>query len=670
MTSKAGESVRERYAELKKQLSDYAYHYHVLDNPLISDSEYDVLFNELLQLEESYPEIISEDSPSKRVGGVALDKFNQAEHRIPMLSLENAFNEDDLVEFEKRIQRFLQLNQSPAYIAEPKIDGLAVELIYENGRLTRALTRGDGRVGEDVTRQVQTIGAIPLALRENAPDLLEIRGEVFMNKTGFARLNQTQQEHNGPLFANPRNAAAGSLRQLDPKVTAKRPLRFFAYGVSLPASTETEGQHELLLHLKKLGLPVNSHIRKCVTLDQVIEAYHYFLQTRHNLDYEIDGMVVKVDNFNLQERLGTKARAPRWAIACKFPATQATTRLLDVSFQVGRTGAITPVAQLEPVNLDGATISRATLHNQDEIDRKDLRIGDTVLVQRAGDVIPEVIKPIPETRNGSETKITLPDVCPVCSYELARPAGESVTRCTNTLCPAQKLRALVHFTSKAGLDIDGLGKKYVEQLHNLKILEDIPDIFSLTPEKLYHLEGWGEKSATNVIQSISDKKTPPLSRLLAALGIRFIGEVTATLLENRFATLTDLAGADYQELMEIDGIGEQTARSLTSYFHDTRTQELLRRLEQFGVKPQTTQVTGKEGKLRGMSFLFTGGLTTLSRNEAKKLVKEHGGEIASSITKKLSHVVVGSSPGSKLQKAQDQGKTILTEDDFLLLFKE
>lgn len=656
----------ERLIELKKELSEHAHNYYVLDNPTISDSEYDALFQELLRLEEQNPDLVSEDSPSRRVGGPPLDKFAQAAHRLPMLSLENAFNKEDIVEFEQRLNRFLNSTVPLEYVVEPKLDGLAIELIYQNGHLSRALTRGDGRVGEDVTQQVLTIGAIPLKLRKAVPELLEVRGEVFMDKAGFRTLNRKRQEQGEPLFANPRNAAAGSLRQLDPRETAKRPLRFFAYGISSTSGIDCSGQYHLLKYLQNCGLPINTMTRRCPTIEDVIRAYNDFVAIRHQLDYEIDGMVVKVDSFSLQDRLGYKARAPRWAVACKFPSTQATTRLVDITYQVGRTGAITPVALLEPVKVDGAVISRATLHNQEEIDRKDLRIGDTVLLQRAGDVIPEVIKPISEKRTGAEIRVSAPTHCPVCNHVLVKTTGEKILRCGNTLCQAQKLRGLIHFTSKAGLDIEGLGKKYVEQLFEEKIINDIPDIFSLDPQRLAQLDGWGEKSATKVVEAVAAKKHPALATLLAALGIRFIGEVTAALLEQQFVNLSALSEATIEDLLEIDGIGEQTAKSLVSYFQESRTKEILQRLDKHGVSPSGPE-RKEGGTLSGKRFLFTGSLESLSRSEAKKLVKENGGEIATSVNAKLTHVVVGSKPGSKLEKARQLEKEILSEKDFLAL---
>lgn len=656
---------QKRILELHQLLREHAHRYHVLDDPTISDGEYDLLFRELLDLEEQYPELTSQDSPSRRVGDVPLKKFMQVDHRTPMLSLENGFSKADILVFEERLLRFLNRTTPPSYVAEPKLDGLAIELIYQEGVFVQGSTRGDGVTGEDVSAQLRTIPAIPLRLRKSSPRLLEVRGEVFMDKDGFSRLNREQALAGRPIFANPRNAAAGSLRQLDPAITASRPLRFFAYGVSDPAATGCSTQFELLELLQELGLPVSDLIRRCATIQDVLGCFRELEARRHGLDYEIDGMVVKIDPFDLQERLGSKARAPRWAIAWKFPATQATTRLIDVEFQVGRTGAVTPVGILVPVSVGGVMVSRATLHNQDEFERKDLRIGDAVLVQRAGDVIPEVIKPVIGSRDGSEIPITMPKHCPVCMHPLNRPEGEAVTRCFNPLCQAQRIRALIHFTSKAGLDIEGLGKKYVEQLFDLGIIKNIPDIFSLQPEQLAHLEGWGEKSAGNVIAAIAAKKHPPLSRFLAALGIRFVGEVTASLLEERFNSMGDLSAATREDLLEIDGIGDQAAASIVEYLADSATKNMLADLRKLDVTPAIGVEKAKNLLLSGYTFLFTGTLQTLSRDEAKMLVKGHGGRIATTVSSKLTHLVAGEKAGSKLKKAAELGKTIISEEDFL-----
>lgn len=663
-----------RVRELRLLLEDHAHRYYVLDDPIISDGEYDRLFQELLRLEAAHPELVTPDSPTHRPGGAPLASFAQVEHRIPMLSLENAFNTGDLQAFEERILRFLNQDiarESLSYMAEPKIDGLAVELVYEQGYFLQGSTRGDGSRGEDITAQLKTIPSIPHRLHRNVAARLEIRGEVFMDSDALKTLNRERLDSGEPLFANPRNAAAGSLRQLDPNITAKRPLKFLAYGIAEPASTPCATQQELLAWLGDLGLPTNELARFCPALTQVIASFADFSTLRHSLAYEIDGMVVKINDFSLQQRLGNKARAPRWAIACKFPAIQTTTRLIGVDFQVGRTGAVTPVALLEPVDVGGVTVSRATLHNQDEIVRKDLHIGDTVLIQRAGDVIPEVVKAITETRSGSEIPVTMPALCPVCQHRLIRVEGEAATRCPNPHCPAQRLRSLVHFTSKAGLDMEGLGTKGMEQLFTLELVKDIPDIFLLSHAQLANLDGWGDKSADNALASVTRAKHPPLGKLLAALGIRFVGEVTASLLEQNFTSLSQLAEASTDELLEIEGIGEQAAASIRDYFSDPAVAEMLTRLEQAGVTPAPVRPRQEGLPLSGQVVLFTGTLTSLSRTEAKKLVKEHGGQIATTVTQKMTLLVAGEKAGSKLKKAQELGKTILTEQEFLqLLTKE
>ena len=654
-----------RIEQLTKLLNEFAHRYYVLDEPIVSDGEYDRLFQELTTLEDAYPALVTDDSPTRRVGGAPLDKFEQVEHRIPMLSLENSFSDEELEQFSEKLQRFLNQPIGTGFSAEPKLDGLAVELVYRRGSFVTGSTRGDGVTGENISAQLKTIHSIPLKLLGNVPDLLEVRGEVFMEKQGFDRLNRSQLAKSLQPFANPRNAAAGSLRQLDPAITAERPLRFFAYGISDPESSNRGSQTELLKYLKRCGFPVCPYNSFCADISEVVTHYQTLAGLRHNLPYDIDGMVVKVDEFVLQDRRGDKARAPRWAIARKFPATQATTTLLDVDFQVGRTGAITPVALLHPVILDGATVSRATLHNQDEFQRKDLQIGDTVLVQRAGDVIPEVVKPIREKRNGSETPISMPSRCPACESELVRPENEAVTRCINLQCPAQQLRGLIHYCSKAGLDIEGLGKKYIEQLYELGLIKTIPDIYTLTREILAHLDGWGDKSADNVLAAVSQAKEPPLSTFLAALGIRYIGEVNATLLEDHFGSLANLAGATMEELLDIDGIGDQAAQSLIKYFNDPDIVIMLEKLGATGVVPGIAERGDSKLPLSDVVIVFTGSLIQLSRDEAKKLVKENGGHIASSITKKVTHVVAGEKAGSKLRKAQEAGKTILTEEAFL-----
>lgn len=659
----------ERLLELRRQLNEHSYRYYALDQPIISDGEYDRLFQELLDLETRHPELVSEDSPSRRVGAPPLDGFSQVRHRLSMLSLENAFSKTDILAFEERLLRFLNQTERPAYVIEPKLDGLAVELVYRDGLLIQGSTRGDGQVGEEITAQLRTIRSIPLRLHGPVAGLLEVRGEVFMENDGLSRLNEQQLAAGRPVFANPRNAAAGSLRQLDPAITASRPLKFLAYGVSIPADTGCTSQYQLLNHLASLGVPVSQLTRLCPSLAEVIAGFAEFAALRHDLPYEIDGMVVKVDSLPLQERLGNKARAPRWALACKFPAKQETTRLLGVDFQVGRTGAVTPVAILEPVSVGGVMVSRATLHNQDELARKDLRIGDIVLIQRAGDVIPEVVMAITENRDGSEMPIAMPTLCPVCGQPLTRPEGEAVTRCLNLHCTAQRLQGLIHFASKAGLDIEGLGKKIIEQLMETGLVGDIPDIFTLEQSVLADLDGWGSKSAENVIAAIAAKRTPPLGRFLTALGIRFVGEISAAALESHFSSVSELVQAKREQLLEIEGIGEQAAASILDFFNSARGRELLNRLDEIGVYPAPPAADADGQSLAGFVILFTGGLETLSRDEAKKLVKEHGGQIATSVTQKTTHIVAGEKAGSKLGKAAELGKIILTEKEFLALLK-
>lgn len=665
------QNVAKRIQELRVLLQEHAHRYYDLDDPLIADGEYDLLFHELLRLEEEHPELITPDSPSQRPGGVPLDKFAQVVHRLPMLSLENAFTDGDLYAFEDRLLRFLNQDVAPkalSYMAEPKIDGLAVELLYEQGLLLQGSTRGDGSKGEDITAQLKTLPSIPHVLLnpyDKVQPRLEVRGEVFMDLEALTLLNRERLQGGEPAFANPRNAAAGSLRQLDPAITAQRSLKFLAYGIADPIQTPCSSQQELLAWMGSLGLPVSDLALLCPSISAVITRFAQLAALRQTLAYEIDGMVVKVNDFALQQRLGNKARAPRWAIACKFPAIQTTTKLIAVEFQVGRTGAVTPVAILEPAVVGGVTVSRATLHNRDEFERKDLRVGDTVLIQRAGDVIPEVVKAFAEKRNGSEQPVTMPTHCPVCGHALLKAPGEAVTRCVNPHCPAQRLRALIHFCSKAGLDIEGLGKKSMEQLFTLQLVRDIPDIFTLQQEQIAGLEGWGAKSADNVMAAIQTARNPPLGKFLAALGIRFVGEVTASLLEQTFPSLAQLMNTPKEALLETEGIGEQAARSIVDYFSDPAVRRMFDRLQQAGVTPEASRPPQGDQPLSGAIILFTGTLTTLSRTEAKKLVKEHGGQIATTVTQNMTHLVAGEKAGSKLKKATELGKIILTEREFL-----
>ncbi|MDP2758380.1 MAG: NAD-dependent DNA ligase LigA [Desulfurivibrionaceae bacterium] len=666
------DEIRQRLQSLRQELNLHAHRYYVLDDPILADAEYDRLFQELLALEQQHPELITPDSPSQRVGGTPLAQFRTVPHTIPMLSLENAFDGDALMEFEERLFRFLQSREPIAYVTEPKLDGLAVELVYEDGLFTIGSTRGDGVAGEDITNNLKTIPTIPLRLLTPEgmapPKRLEVRGEVFIGLADFKKLNAERATAGETLFANPRNAAAGSLRQLDPRITATRPLDFFVYGVSDPAPLPCANQQGLLHYLGSLGFKVNPLVRLCRSIAEVITQFSVLQAQRASLTYDIDGMVVKVNDFALQERLGAKARSPRWAIAAKFPASQATTRLLAVEFGVGRTGAITPVAVLEPVQIGGVTVRRATLHNEDELRRKGLMLGDTVLVQRAGDVIPEVVKPVLENRTGQEQPVVMPTRCPECEFPLVRIGQEAVTRCPNPACPAQRVRGLIHFTGKGGMDIEGLGKKAVEQLVSQGLIQDIPDIYRLEVEQLAGLAGWGDKSAENAVRAIQGSRTPTLAKFLAALGIRHVGEVTAQVLARHFTSLPRLLLAGEADFLHIEGIGEQMAASLVDYFQDPAVREMLSRLESLGVRVQEEKKGAEiHGGLSGSVFLFTGALAHLSRHEAKARIKELGGQVASGISRKVTHVVLGESPGSKLTQARELGLTVITEDEFLRL---
>jgi len=673
LTDQPPDQIRRRHADLAKELHYHSYRYHVLDSPVIADVEYDRLFQELLDLEAQYPALVTPHSPSQRIGGAVLSEFSTVERKIPMLSLENGFADSDLIDFDQRIKKFLRTDREIDYVAEVKMDGLAVELSYRHGYFEGGSTRGDGITGEDVTANLRTIASIPLRLLSDhtleLPESFSVRGEVFLSVDGFAKLNRQRSEQGEPLFANPRNAAAGSLRQLDSRITAQRPLQFFAYGMDDPSRLRLDNQDSLLHALKLLGFMVNPHTRHCSDMQQVIAFYRRVLTLRPQLPYEIDGLVVKVNSFDLQNRLGNKARSPRWAIAWKFPAVQASTVLLDVNFNVGRTGAITPVAVLEPVRVGGVTVSHATLHNAGEIKRKQLKIGDTVLVQRAGDVIPEIIMPIVEKRMGSERAIHFPAACPECGTTLGRKEGEAVHRCPNVACPAQKLRSLIHFAGKSGLDIEGLGRKAIEKLVQEGLVNDIPDIFILNSADLARLEGWGEKSAMNVIKAIETSKQTSLARFLAALGIRHVGEVTAQLLEDHFHSLENLQSASVEQLLEIEGIGQQSAEALAAFFEDEENRTMLQQLKKLGLVAQSSSTVSRHLPLLGKVFVFTGGLASFSRDEAKSQVKRLGGQVVSSISKKVTYVVSGEKAGSKLQKASDLGLTILDEASFISLLQ-
>ena len=659
-----------RVAELREQLNYHNYRYYVLDDPVISDAEFDRLMAELTRLEEAYG-LAAPDSPTQRVGAQPLDKFETVSHRQPMLSLENAFSEAEAREFDDRLKRFLRTTQEFDYALEPKMDGCAVELVYERGRLITGSTRGDGYRGENVTQNLKTVHTIPLALlteTEPAPELLEVRGEVYMDLPEFKQYNAERLARGEPAFANPRNAAAGSLRQLDPKITAARPLKIYCYGVGEVRGRNFDTHWEVLQTLKQWGLRVNPLIERRLGIEAAI-AYHRDLeQQRHGLPYEIDGVVIKVDPLALQERLGAKSRSPRWALAYKFAATQATTKVVAIEVNVGRTGAVTPMAVMEPVEVGGVTVSRATLHNEDEVARKDVRVGDTVLVQRAGDVIPEVVKVIVEDRPPGAEPFRMPKVCPVCETELVRPVGEKVTRCPNPDCLASLTRGIQHFAGKSAMDIDGLGEKIVQQLVEVGLVKDVGDLYRLTEGDLVPLERFAAKSARNIVSAIEGSKEVPLWRLINALGIRYVGEATAQLLAQHFETLERLMGAGEEELLRVEGVGGQVASSLKEFFASERNRALIKKLQDSGVRslpPKPLAAT----PLGGKTFVFTGGLTHVSRDEAKAMVTARGGKVTSSVSAKTDYVVAGADPGSKLAKARELGVTVLDEAEFMELLK-
>jgi DNA ligase (NAD+) len=673
---KVPEEVKRRVEELRREIEYHNYRYYVLDSPIISDAEYDRLMRELQQFEEKYPELITPDSPTQRVGAKPLDRFPVMKHSIPMLSLDDAFNEEEAREFDKRIKKLLEVTGEIEYVCEPKMDGLAVEIIYENGIFLKGGTRGDGYEGEDVSNNLKTIKAIPLklglikdkdlpkdAVKKGIPSVLEVRGEVFMTKEEFKRINKEREKEGEPLFANPRNAASGSLRQLDPSITASRNLDIYFYGIGRCEGVKFSTHEEILKTFKGWGLKVNPLIKKVNGIDEVIEYHNEMGKKREDLPYEIDGIVVKVNNLEYYEKLGQKTRSPRWAFAFKFPPTQEVTKLLDIVLQVGRTGAITPVAILEPVKVSGVVVKKATLHNPDEIKRKGIKIGDYVVVQRAGDVIPEVVKAIPERRTGKEKEFVMPDRCPVCGEKIYYPPDEAIPRCPNINCPQKIKESIKHFTSRNAMDIEGLGKERVNLFIEKGLIKDMADIFYLKEEDLIGLPGFAEKAPKKLIEAIETSKDVPLHRFIYALGIRNIGEHAAGLLAQKFKTLENLMKAKYEDLIEIEGIGPETARCVVEFFSSERNIQMIQKMLKAGVKPKPYEK--KEGKLKGLTFVFTGALDSFSRGEAEKIVKELGGEVASSVSKKVDVVVVGKEPGSKLEKAKSLGIKTISEEEFL-----
>ncbi len=660
--------IQKRAAELRQALHRHNYLYHVLDEPEVSDAEYDRLMRELTALETAHPELVEPDSPTQRVGAPPLEKFETVAHTIPMLSLENAFDEEEVLAFDQRVCRFLKTDEEILYTAEPKMDGVAVELVYENGLLKQASTRGDGYTGELITLNIRTIKTVPLALLNTTgapvPTRLEVRGEVFIPLTAFKQLNKDRLDQGEPPFANPRNAAAGSLRQLDSRITASRPLDIFCYGVGTVTGLQFTSHWQTLEALKALRLPVNPRIKPRARIEDILLYYRKLLARRHEFPYEMDGMVIKVDNLGLQKRLGEKSRSPRWAVAYKFPPTQETTRVLEIDVQVGRTGALTPVALLEPVSVGGVTVSRATLHNEDEIKRKDIRQGDTVLIQRAGDVIPEVVKAITAKRSGAECVFHMPARCPVCDSEVLRLEGEAATRCVNANCPAQVKERIKHFASKGAFDIDGLGDKLVGQLVDKGLLRSYADLFFLDKASVAGLERMAEKSARNLMDAIAGSKQISLGRFFYALGIRHVGEHIAHVLARRFKTLDALTSATAEALIAIDEIGPRVSQSVRAFLENTENQRNIKRMLEAGVMPRAEEAVANRA-LAGMTFVLTGALESMTRLEARARIEALGGKVSASVSRKTTCVVGGRDPGSKLDKARRLELRILSEAQFI-----
>jgi len=677
---------KEAIKELEKLREEINYHnhrYYILDSPVISDAEYDRLFKKLQELENNFPHLITPDSPTQRVGAMPLDEFKTIAHTIPMLSLNNANNVEEAREFDERVKRFLETKEEIEYVAEPKMDGLAIELVYVDGLFTAGSTRGDGYTGEDVTLNLRTVKSIPLRLLNKTvekvkveggktlplpiPARLEVRGEVFIPIKEFERLNREREERGEPAFANPRNAAAGSIRQLDSKITAMRPLDIYCYGIGALEGAKFKTHWEILHTLKGWGLKVNPFIKICKGIDEVIKYHEDMEEKRDRIPYELDGVVVKVNSLDLQDRLGILTRSPRWAVAYKFKARQETTRVKDIIVGVGRTGALTPVAVLEPVEVGGVTVERATLHNQDEVDRKDVRVGDTVVVQRAGDVIPEIVMVIKEKRTGSEKPFRLPEKCPLCGSAVVKEGA--IHRCTGGLsCPAQLKEGIRHFAAKRAMNIEGLGDKHIDQFVEKGVIKDVADLYSLKKEDIAELERWADKSAQNLLDQIEKSKDTTLARMIYALGIRQVGEHMAKVLANNFGSLDELMKASYDNLMEIHEIGPETAESIVTFLKEGHNRNVIEKLKRAGVKSPLTPLfqRGVRGDLRfkGNQFVLTGTLSGFTRGEAKELIESLGGRITSSVSKNTDYVIAGAEPGSKYDKAVELGIKILNEEEF------
>ncbi len=664
------EEAKKKIEELREKINYHNYRYYVLDSPEISDDQYDQLVRELIKLEEEFPDLVTPDSPTQRVGAPPAEGFLPVKHLERMFSLSDAFDLSELRAFFERVRKQLP-GEKIQYVCELKIDGAAVAIVYRDGRYWRAATRGDGEVGEDITPNVKTIKSIPLILRKKPfPSLLEVRGEAYLTKEQFVKVNEERAEAGEPLFANPRNSAAGSLRQLDPKITARRKLDFLAHGLGKAEGVSFSSHWEILEYLKEAGFKITP-FAELFNSEAEVEAFcREWEEKRHTLPFEIDGVVVKVNSLSQQRLLGFTSKAPRWAIAYKFPAEQQITRLLSIEVSVGRTGALTPVAVLEPVRVAGSTISRATLHNEDEIKRKDIRIGDWVVVQKAGDVIPEVVAPVPSRRTGKEKFFQMPETCPVCGSEVVRPEGEAVARCTGGIyCPAQVFEHLLHWGRRGSMDIDGLGPEVVRDLLEKGLVKNVASLYRLTREDLLKVEHFKEKSADNLFRAIQESKKRPLSRLLFALGIRHVGSHLAGVLADHFKSLDRLKKATYEELIAIPEVGPKVAESIITFFRQPHNLEVIEELRKAGVRMEEGEVA-KETGLAGLSFVFTGALKGFTREEAKELVESLGGRVSSSVSPKTTYVVVGEEPGSKLEKAKKMGVKLLTEEEFVRLINE
>ena len=665
------EGVAKKIDSLREQINEHNYRYYVLDDPKVPDAEYDRLMRELQTLEHSHPELITIDSPTQRVGAEPSGAFSEVVHEIPMLSLGNAFDEDEVTNFDRRVRERLGVEgiaNDIEYVAEPKLDGLAISLMYENGKLIRAATRGDGTRGEDVTLNIRTIKAIPLHLRgENPPPVLEVRGEIYMDKKGFQQLNQRQEKAGEKIFANPRNAAAGSLRQLDPKITATRPLAIYCYSVGKVDGIELPEKHyDILMRLKDFGLPVSAEVKIAKGAEGCLRYYKEIEKKRQGLPYEIDGVVYKVNDLEQQEELGFVSRAPRWAIAHKFAPEEEITTIRDIDVQVGRTGALTPVARLEPVFVGGVTVTNATLHNQDEIDRKDIRIGDTVIISRAGDVIPKVVRVLIDRRPDDVRKFVMPAECPICGSDVVRSEGEAVAKCTGGLfCPAQQIGAIIHFASRRAMDIEGLGDKLVEQLVTDKLVSNVADLYQVTKDQLISLERMGEKSADNLLQALEKSKSTSLDRFIYSLGIREVGEATARSLAMHFGDFESIEKTTQEDLENVDDVGPIVAAHISTFFRQNHNQEVIEQLIAANIHWPKIEINDRqEQTLKGKIFVLTGTLTLFSRQEAKEKLQVLGAKVTGSVSKKTDYVVVGADPGSKADKASELSIPILDEEAF------